>query len=525
MRGIGIGIVVATLCGMGIAASVSAQTLRWGSRGDAQSMDPYAANENITNTVNGLVYESLVERDRQQKLVPSLAASWTIVNDLTWRFALRKGVTFHDGTPFSADDVVFSIERAQQPSSQFSASALALGKPVAIDASTVELRMAKPDPILLEHVSAIFIMSRAWCKANKAERVPSFNDKEESYSSQHALGTGPYVLKRREPGVRTEFSRHPAWWGRFEGNVQQVVFTPIESDATRVAALLSGDINFTPSAPTQDADRLARNQAVRLTTGPENRIIFFGMDQFRDELPGSGVKGNPLKDVRVREALFLAIDAQAIQTSIMRGQAVPTSCMATSPLGCPATELETRAPADPARARRLMAVAGYAQGFDLTLDCTNDRYVNDQSICVALVGMLGRIGVRLKVQARSKNLHFPKVMKNDTSFYIYGWGGGTLDPQTLMDPILHGWDEKTQRGGDNGGRVDDPELNHLIEAAAVEMNPTQRTTLLQQALRRTASQFYYLPLHRPSLTWLSGANVHPVILPSNQVKVQWVRID
>ncbi len=509
-----------------LPSPVMAQTLRWGSRGDVLTVDPHTQNENVTTSMLALIFDALVDRDLKQALVPALAESWTVVNDLTWRFKLRAGVKFHDGTALTADDVVFSIVRAQQPNSQVSSFALPLGKPVAIDPLTAELRMHTPNPILLEHLSSIYIMSRAWSVAHKVEKVPNYNDNEEGFSSRHAMGTGPYILKRREPGVRMELSRNPAWWGRFEGNVQEIIFTPIESDATRVAALLSGDINFTPSAPTQDVERLSKNPAIRVTTGPENRIIFFGLDQHRDQLLNSSVKGkNPFKDVRVREAIFRAIDAQSLQKAIMRGQSVPTTCLTPAEIGCLAKELETHAPADPERAKQLMAEAGYAEGFDLTLDCPNDRYVNDQSICVALVGMLGRVGIRLKVDARPKSLFFPKVMKYDTSFYMYGWGGGTTDAQIIMDPVLHGWDQKTQRGGDNAGRVNDAELNRLIDAAASEMNVDKRSGLIQQVQRRVASQFLFLPLHRQMLTWISSANVHPVIVPSNQIRVGWFLVE
>ncbi|HEX6703130.1 MAG TPA: ABC transporter substrate-binding protein [Albitalea sp.] len=527
MRACAIRLLWALAIGLCLTAAVEAKTLRWAARGDTQSMDPHAVNEGVTNNINNLVYDFLVERDRDLNLVPALATGWTAVNDTTWRFALRRGVKFQDGTPLTADDVVFSIERAQQPTSQLSQFALPMGKPVRIDEQTVEFRLERPNPLMLEHAAAILIMSRAWCIAHRVDRVPAFNSHEEAFSSRNAMGTGPFMLKQREAGVRTVLVRNPQWWGRFEGNVTEVIFMPIGNDSTRVAALQSGGVDLIQDAPPQDLLRLSRDPSVRLTSGPENRVIFLGLDQFRDQLLYSSVKGrNPLKDRRVREAFFHAIDVHALKKSIMREQSVPTACMTVAARGCkPAAELEVHPPADVARARCLMADAGYADGFELTIDCPNDRYVNDQAICVALVGMLGRIGVTLRVDARPKSIFFPKVQNFDTSFYMYGWGGATIDPQLTMDPLMHSPDAKSQKGGDNNGRIADAELDRLIDAAAAEMNLEKRTQLLRDTLTRVHDQYYYLPLHRQMLTWLSRANVRPVILPSNQVRVAWIQID
>ena len=504
-----------------------AKTLRWAARGDAQSMDPHSVNEGVTANIGNLIYDFLVERAPDQSLVPALATGWTLVNDNTWRFTLRPNVKFHDGTRLTADDVVFSIERAQQPTSQLAQYARPMGKPVRIDDQTVEFRLELPNPLMLEHAGAIFIMSKAWCISNHADRVPSFNAKEEAFSTRNAMGSGPYVLKLREPGMRTVLVRNPNWWGRFEGNVTEVIFTPIGNDSTRSAALLSGDVDFIQDAPTQDLARLAQDPAVRLTSGPENRVIFLGFDQFRDQLLYSSVKGrNPLKDVRVREAFFRAIDVYALKKAIMRDQSAPTACMTTAAIGCKhAAELEVHPPPDIAKARRLMAEAGYAEGFELTLDCPNDRYINDQSICVALVGMLARINITLRVDAKPKTIYFPKVQNHDTSFYMYGWGGGTIDAQIIFDPLVHSRETKSQKGGDNNGRISDPELDRVIDGAAVEMNVEKRARLIHDALHRIHDQVYYLPLHRQMLNWLSRANVRPVIMPSNQVRVAWIKID
>ena len=506
--------------------AAQAKTLRWAPKGDAQSMDPYASADGLTSNITALVYDSLVQRDREERIVPALALSWTLVDATTWRLALRRDARFQDGAPVTADDVVFSIERSQQPTSQFAVFTRRLGKAVAINAHTVELRLDAPNPILLEHLQNIYVMSRAWCVEHDVVRVPDFTLKEEAYSTRHAMGSGPFVLKERQPGVRTVHVRNPAWWGGFEGNVTEVVLTPIANDATRTAALLAGDIDFSQQAPPQDMPRFEKDPSVRLLSGRENRIIFFGFDQSRDELLYSSVKGkNPFKDVRVREAFFRAVDAEAIRVRIMRGQSTPTACMTTAPRGCLASALEVHPPADLERARRLMAEAGYAQGFGVTLDCPNDRYVNDQAICVALVPMLARIGITLTVTARPKSLHFPRIQSRDTSFYMLGWGGDTIDAQIVLDPLVHGFDASTQKGADNLGRFEDRELDHWIDAAATDIDADRRARLIRDALQRVFDRFYYLPLHRQMLTWVSRVNVHPVIQASNGVNLTWFRID
>ena len=399
-------------------AGVHAKTLRWSTQGDPQTMDPYSQNEQLTNNVNGQVYEKLVDRDKQLNIVPVLATSWQQVSGQVWRFKLRPNVKFHDGTPFTADDVVFSIERAKHPNSQVRVYANALGTPVKIDDLTVELRQDKPNPILLEHLTTFAMMSRAWAVKNKADKPLDFKNKEETFASRNANGTGPFMLVSREPDIKTVLKRNPNWWGKFEGNVEEIIYRPISSDATRVAALLSGEVDLIQDPPPQDMARLRSNPAIRVVDGMENRIVFFGFDQFRDELQYSSVKGkNPFKDKRVRQAFYQAIDIEAIKTKTMRGQSFPTG--ANTPSDKPSTpEVEKRFPYDRAAAKKLLVEAGYPNGFEVTLDCPNNRYINDEEICVAVAAMLAQVDVKVRVNALPKAVYFPKLEKNDTSMYI-----------------------------------------------------------------------------------------------------------
>lgn len=503
-----------------------AKTLRWASRGDVQTMDPYSQNEGLTNNFANLIHDLLVERDRQMNIVPRLATSWTTVNDTTWRFNLRHGVKFHDGSPFTADDAVFSIERAQHPTSQLAQYARALGKAIRIDDYTIELHQDQPNPLLLQHLNTIYIMSKTWSIAHHVEKPLDFKSKEETFAARNANGTGPYMLKTREPGVKTVLVKNPNWWGPNEGNVTELVYTPIASDATRNAALLSGEIDFVHDPAPQDVARIKANPAFRTFAGPENRVVFLGFDQFSDALAYSNVTGkNPFKDRRVREAFYRAIDVDALESKIMRGQAVPTSCMTTAPVGCLDKSLEKHPPPDIARAKKLLAEAGYPDGFEVTLDCPNDRYINDRDLCIAAVSMLAKIGVTLKVNAMPKTIYFPKLEKNDTSLYMLGWGGSITDAQIIMDPILHTKDAATQKGFYNYGRFSDSELDKLIDAASVEMNAERRGRMIADALRLQNKEFRHIVLHRQMLTWVAKKNVVPVLTPNNIVRVEWIRVE
>ena len=433
-------LLAAALCAALFATAAGAKTLRWSTQGDPQTMDPYSQNEQLTNNVNGQIYETLVNRDRQLNIVPVLATSWQQVSPMVWRFKLRPNVKFHDGTPFTADDVVFSIERAKHPNSQLRQYANAAGTPVKIDDLTVEFRQEKPNPILLEHLTTVQMMSKSWSVKNKTEKPLDFKNKEETFASRNANGTGPYMLVSREPDIKTVLKRNPTWWNKHEGNVDEVVYRPIASDGTRVAALLSGEVDLIQDPPPQDLTRLRGNPQVKVIDGMENRIVFFGFDQFRDELQYSSVKGkNPFKDKRVRQAFYQAIDIEAIKAKTMRGMAFPTG--ANTPSDKPSTpEIEKRFPYDRGAAKKLLVDAGYPNGFEVTLDCPNNRYINDEEICVAVAAMLAQIDVKIRVNAMPKATYFPKLEKNDTSMYMLGWGGAVTDAQTTLDPVLHSKD-------------------------------------------------------------------------------------
>ena len=503
-----------------------AQTLRWSSQGDPQTMDPHSQNEGLTNQLNGQAYETLLDRDRALNLAPRLALSWVQTSALNWRFKLRPGVKFHDGTPMTAADVVFSVQRAKEPTSQLSVYASALGMPVAVDALTVDFKLERVNPIFLQHLSTVPVMSRAWCEKNKVSKPLDFKNREESFASFNANGTGPYMLAQRQPGIKTRYTRNPNWWGTFSGNVQEIVYTPIASDATRLAALISGEIDLVLDPAPRDVARLRNTAGVRVIDGPENRIVFLGLDQARDKLLYGNVPGdrNPFKDIRVRRALYHAIDIEAMKTKLMSGQAVPTGGATPSPAGAyNDPSLETRLPFDLTRARALMAEAGYANGFEVTLDCPNNRYVNDEEICVALAGMWSQLKLKVRVNAMPRTTFFPKLEKLDTSLYLYGWGGAVTDAETAITPLMRSRGDKGV-GLYNYGNVRNDTLDALAARSSVEPDPKKREELVKAVLREWREQVHTIPLHRQVIPWAARSNVDAVHRADNWLETAWVTI-
>ena len=501
---------LAGLCALAPAAD--ARTFRWASVADHSSADPHGQNQIVNNAINGQVYEALVMRGKKSEIVPRLAESWSQVSPTVWRFKLRKGARFHDGTPFTADDVVFSIKRAQGDTSTFKVYGRAVGEPKKVDDHTVDFATAMPNPTMLETVALLGIMSRAWSEKHGVARAQNFAQKEETHASRNAMGTGPYMLVSREADVRSIFKRNPGWWGKHEGNVEEIVYTTVKSDATRMAALAAGDLDFVLDPPLQDIERLARDPRLKIYREPENLVFFLGMDQWRE--------GSPFKDIRVRKALYHAIDADAINRVVMRGLAVSTGLILPNPDAAGiAKELNTRLPYDVARAKKLMAEAGHANGFAQDLDCQNVR----ETVCTAIAGMLARIGVQVKVNSLQNARFFAKGQARESTFYLLGWGGQNTDAIFTLQPLLHSWNKKGD-GDYNWGNYTDPKMDALIDRAKVETDRAKRQALIHEALAIQRDQVYHIPLHRRMAPWASRAGVEVVHRPDSWVEVSWVRV-
>ena len=514
------------------AFAADAKTLRWSSQGDVATHDPHAQNESFTNEFNGQIYEQLLTRDKEMKIIPCLATEYKQTGPNTWVFKLRQGVKWQDGTPFTADDVVFSVLRSQQPTSNMKVYGNAIGKPRRLDDFTVELTTPVPNPVLPDMVSAgnIFIMSKAWSEKNNVAKVQDFQNKEETFAVRNAMGTGPFQLVSAEPDVKRVLKKNANWWGikegRFEGNVDEIVYRPIRNAGTREAALLSGEIDFVLDPPVQDLEKFRQDKKLKVYEGRENRVIFIGMDQNRDELLYSDVKGkNPFKDKRVRQAMYQAVDVNALKTSVMRGLSVPTAINLPAPKGAGIPDsMDKRYPFDVAAAKKLLADAGYPNGFTVTIDCPNDRYINDEKICVALAAMWSKIGVNVRVAAIPKANFFPKVQKLDTSMYMLGWGGATSDAIFTLKPVLHSRNDKGA-GEYNWGNYKIPEFDKLIDDAEGEMDAKKRQDMIIKAMQMHHDNVLHIPLHLQVIPWVSLANVSVVHRPDNWLEVAWVRIN
>jgi peptide/nickel transport system substrate-binding protein len=504
--------------------AVSAVTLRVANVGDVQSMDPHSLNETLQLSFTGNVYEALVARGKDMKLVPALATKWTQTSPTVWRFDLRKGVKFHDGTPFTADDVVFSFARGAADGSDMKGYTSPIKAVRKINDLTVEVETTAPFPILPDTLTSLYIMSKKWCEDNKAERPVDRRKGVENTASFRANGTGPFRLKERQPSTRTVIVRNFAYWGPIEGNVDEVVFTPIGNDATRVAALLSGEIDVMEPVPLQDVDRVKSSGNLDVLQGPELRTIFLGMDQKRDELQFSNVKGkNPFKDKRVRQAFYQAIDIDSIKSRVMRNAATPTALMVGPGVRGFQADMNKRLPYDPDGAKKLLAEAGYPNGFEVGMNCPNDRYVNDGPICQAVAANLARIGVKVNLQAETKNTYFPKILRRDTSFYLLGWTPSTGDAHDAMSALMATPTDKGQ-GQFNLGSYSNAKFDELTGKIQSETDEAKRNAMIREAFKIHQDDIGHIPLHQQALAWGLRKNVSLVQLPDNRMFFKWVSV-
>ncbi len=482
---------------MAASPALAENVLRWTSQGDALTMDPHSQNEGPTIAMNGQIYEALVTRDAAMNLQPELAESWEAGPD-GWTFKLRKGVKFHDGSEFNAEDVVYSFERANHEASDYKEQAKNIVSVEVIDDHTVKLMTGGPNPILPNQLTSIFMMDKTWAEANNVVAPQDFKAKEETFAVRNANGTGPFKLVSRAPDELTVLEANADWWGKgmFPGNIDKIEYRPITNAATRVAALLSGEVDFVLDPPLQDLKRIEGADGLKVSTVAQIRSIFFGMDQGVDELRTSNIKGkNPFKDVRVREAFNLAIDKDAIQRVVMEGLSFPTSMI--TPPGVLGNTPENDPPYgfDVEKAKALMAEAGYADGFSIRLDCPNNRYNNDEKICQAAVAMLAKIGVNVSLDAIPKAQHFPKIQKRETDFYMLGWGVPTLDSHYVFSYLLAS-DGSWNATGYNNAMVDE-----VTTAITSEIDIPKRTAMIDKAWTQIKADMPYVPIHHQVLAW------------------------
>jgi peptide/nickel transport system substrate-binding protein len=515
-------LVVAAVC-IAVSALAQAVTLRMSDQGDVQSMDPHSLNESLQLSFTGNVYEPLIERGKDMNLAPALATKWTQQSPTVWRFDLRPNVKFHDGTAFTADDVLFTFKRAAGDGSDMKGYTNPIKDVRKVSDLSVEIETTAPYPILPDTLTRLQIMSKKWCEDNKATTPVDRRKGIENTASFKANGTGPFRLKERQPSVRTVLVKNFGWWGKVEGNLDEVVFTPIGNDATRVAALLSGETDLMEPVPLQDVERI-KSAGFTVLQGPELRTIFLGMDQKRDELLFSSVKGkNPFKDVRVRRAFYEAIDEETIKNRVMRGAAAPTAEMVGSAVRGFQPDMNKRLPYDPEGAKKLLAEAGYPNGFEVGMNCPNDRYVNDAAICQAVAANLARIGVKVNLQTETKVSYFPKILRRDTSFYLLGWTPSTVDSHDVLQAIMATPNDKGQ-GQFNLGSYSNPKFDELTLKIQSETDQKKRNDMIREAFKIHQDDVGHIPLHQQALAWAFSKKVTLVQPPSNDLFFKWTTL-
>jgi peptide/nickel transport system substrate-binding protein len=406
--------------------------------------------------------------------------------------------------------VVFSFGRIKQPQGTMQIYVTGISEVKKIDDFTVDLILSAPNPILLRNIIDFRIMSRAWAEKNKTTNVQDYKAKEENFASRNVMGTGSFRILSWQPEQRVMMARNDLWWDKPAGNVQQVVYTPIKSDATRVAALLAGDVDMLTDIPTQDVARLRTDRKLKIVDGPEVRTIYLAPDVGSPELKHSNVKGkNPFADKRVRQALSMTIDREAIKRTIMRGMSIPAGIMVAPGVNGNTPDIDVPAKVNVEGARKLMADAGYANGFEVRMNCPNNRYVNDEEICQAVLAMWARIGVKATLMAENMATFSQRFQNFDSSLYMLGWGVATFDAQYTIQSLV-----RTRTSGADGNfnfsRISDPTIDRLTDAMKSEMDVAKRNAMIRQALVRIKDEVLLIPLHHQMRPWAMKSGVTTV---------------
>ncbi len=487
-----------------------AQTLTVGLKAEPSSIDPHYHNLTPNNAFARDVFDRLIMPDHKQQLKPGLAISWEAIDDLTWEIKLRQGVKFHDGSPFTADDVVFTFTRAQNVANSPSSFGTYLkGKTIKkVDDHTVLISTERPYPLMPNDLSTFSIISK---KYGEGATTEDYN------SGKAAIGTGAYKFVEWVPGDRIVLERNDDYWGE-KPKYQSVLIKPIKSGPSRVAALLAGDVDFIDNVPTVDIGHLRKESELTVMDSISNRVIYLHLDHARDNSPfvranGGGEIKNPLKDLRVRTAISMAINRDAIIEHVMEGiaikagQLLPEGFFGVSPNLQPVAY-------DPEGAKKLLAEAGYPDGFELTIHGPNDRYINDTKICEAVAQMLTRVGIKTQVETMPKAIYFKRASRGgpdktpEFSFILVGWGAGTGEASSPLKSLLHTYDASKGFGASNRGRYSNPEVDALVEEALATVDEAARQDLLAKATEIAITDVGIIPLHYQISTWAARKGIN-----------------
>ncbi|PTX01719.1 ABC transporter substrate-binding protein [Pararhodobacter aggregans] len=505
------------------AGAAQAETVRWARVADALTLDPHSQNEGPTLALLRHVYGTLVSRAVDGSLTPDLATSWEIhpEDPTIWVLHLREGVTFHDGSAFTAEDVVFSYERVLHESSGFRAIHADVVGAEAVDEYTVHVQMSGPSPLYPNNLTNFFIVDKTWAEANDVVAPQNYAAGEENFAVRNTNGTGPYQLVSRDPEVRTVLSVFDGYYGDAP-QVTEVIYQPIAEAATRIAALLSGEVDFVQDVPVQDIARLEQTDGIAITTGPENRNIFFAYNATSPTLRSTNVADNPFSHPEIREAMALALDRDAIRQVVMRGQSQPSAAPLPPFVNGWTEEMNAYGAPDYERAAELVRSV-YPDGFSVQLDCPNDRYLNDEAICQATVGMLGRIGINVSLNSQTRSLHFPLIENLETDFYLLGWGVPTFDSAYVFNFLVH--TREGSYGAYNGGQYSNPEVDAMIEEIATMTDLDERNATIARIWDRVMEDRVFLNVHNQLLAYAVREGINIDVHPENSPTLWTVTID
>lgn len=492
---------------------------------DAYTLDPHSISNTLVFALLHNVYDSLVKRSKDLGIEAGLATEWTQVEPLIWEFKLREGVTFSNGNAFTADDVVFSFHRAK--SGGVKSHLASVDRIEKVDDYTVRLHTVRTAPVLPNEIVNWMIIDEDWAKENNAVQAGQADNSSENFAARNTMGTGAYVITGRDPGVKTVLERSPTWWGTPEGNVDKVTFHVIANPSTRVAALLTGEVDMIDSVPPQDAGRISQAPGFKVEAVADLRTVYIQPDVLRDKLTHDGAPdGNPLKDKRVREAMRLAIDTDAIKKRIMRGYSTPVGLPIANQVTGSTPELNAPTSPDLERAKALMAEAGYADGFDITFDCTNDRFINDEAICIAISSFLAQIKINVTPRAQTTSRWAEQVNPPgyNTSLAMLSYSPYTYDGYQFLTAIAMSRNPDTGEGSFNIGGYSNPAVDDLIRKIGAESDTAKREGYFHEAFTLIKADEAFLPIHQLQILWGLSDKAEVVQLPDLALPFNWFSI-
>ncbi|MEM6304691.1 MAG: ABC transporter substrate-binding protein [Pseudomonadota bacterium] len=509
---------------LSLTLPAQAAEFTWAETTDPQTMDPHAVNSAPVLGFLGNVYEGLVRRGKDMSIEPALATSWEPIGaGKGWRFTLRQGVTFHDGAAFDAQDVLFSYQRASDEASDTRSWFAPVSEVKVVDDFTVDIMTSAPNPIFPDSIANWLIMDSGWAEANNA----ALPDKEQgNFATLNTNGTGPFRVTTREPGLRTVLEPNAGWWDVAEHNITRAELTPIQNPATAVAALLSGGIDFINPVPIQDTERLKASDGVEIIQGIEARVIMLGFPHEAEALKFSSETSdaNPFADARVRQAVAHAVNVPAILQTIMRGNAEEVSQLVSPAMRGYSEALAARPAYDPDRAKALLAEAGYPDGFSFGLKCPNDRYLNDESVCQAVTGMLAQVGMRATLDAMPVQNYWPELRADNYDMYLLGWSPGTFDAEHPVRFLASTPNEEKKLGSWNFGGFSNARVDELLPMIQSEIDDAKRQAMLDEVTGILQQEVAYVPLYVQPLIWGTKDSVALTQRPDNFFNLRWVTV-